>query len=311
MSKKQLYGGLLLAGVILLVAWGVLSQPGGMGEPYTGRGSDVGIIYIEGMILGGRSGGSLLGGSVVGSDDIIALIQAAREDPSIQAVVLRINSPGGSSAAAEEIGVELRRLRDSGKTVVDSLGDTAASGGYWVAALADRIVANAATTTGSIGVIVEVSNYAELYQKLGVEFSVIKSGAMKDMGSAARDLTEAERSVLQAMVDDIYEQFVAVVAAGRQMAPEAVRELADGRIFSGRQALSLGLVDEIGNFNDAIRVAAEYAGLGDSYGVTELGTVSPWERLLGSVTSLAAGQERPLLDRFLLLPDLGGSGYMK
>lgn len=306
MNKKML-GGLVLAAVIILTAAGLLARPDR--RPVgAAAGRTVGVIHIEGMMLGGHGGSSLLGGAVAGSDTIIAQLKQAREDPAVDAVVLRINSPGGSSAAAQEIGVEIGRLREAGKTVVASMGDTAASGGYWVAALADRIVANPSTTTGSIGVIIQYSNYEELYRKAGVELHVIKSGPHKDMGSAAREMTETEKELLQAMVDDVYEQFVDVVAAGRKMEPARVREIADGRILTGRQALDLGLVDTLGNFYDAIDVAAATAGLGERYTVREFGRVPFWQMFLTGLGGRGGGSAAvdPLVPtRFLLLPGYG------
>jgi len=308
MAKKKLVGGLVLAAVVIMTIVGLLARAGGPAVSGTGSGGTVAVIYIEGMILGGRSGTSLLGGAVAGSDDVIAQLKQAREDPAVRAVVLRINSPGGSSAASQEIGVEVGKLRDAGKTVVASMGDTAASGGYWVAALADKIVANPATTTGSIGVIIEYSNYEELYRKAGIEMKVIKSGEHKDMGSPARDLTETETQLLQAMVDDVYEQFVAVVAVGRGMDPARVREIADGRVFTGRQALDLSLVDALGNFYDAIDTAAELAGIGSGYSVKEYGEVSLWQLFFSGLGSrgFAPATAEPLIPaRFLLLPGYG------
>ncbi|MGI5838867.1 MAG: signal peptide peptidase SppA [bacterium] len=305
--NKKILGGLVLAAVIILTAAGLLARPDRR-PAGAAAGRTVGVIYIEGMILGGPGGSSLLGGAVAGSDTVIAQLKQAREDPAVRAVVLRINSPGGSSAAAQEIGVEVGRLREAGKTVVASMGDTAASGGYWVAALADKIVANPSTTTGSIGVIIQYSNYEELYRKAGIEMHVIKSGPHKDMGSAAREMTEAEKELLQAMVDDVYEQFVDVVAAGRGMEPARVREIADGRILTGRQALDLGLVDTLGNFYDAIDEAAAAAGLGERYTVREYGRASIWQMLrsgFGSRAGLPAAAEPIVPARFLLLPGYG------
>jgi len=219
-------------------------------------------------------------------------LREAREDDSIKAVILRINSPGGSAAASQEVGEEIDRLREAGKVVVTSMGDVAASGGYWLAAKTDYIVANPATMTGSIGVIMRFQELKGLYDKLGITDNTIKSGPLKDIGSEARPMTPAERQLLQGMVNDIYEQFVDVVAEGRDLPREKVKALADGRIFTGRQAKEAGLVDELGNFYTAVEKTRELAHLDESAQLVELGKPSPWRKLFGS--SDAAGLNGPL-----------------
>jgi len=240
----------------------------------------VGIIYLEGPIVGGSGSGGMFG-NPAGTDTIIRHIRKAGEDKEIRAVVLRMNTPGGSAAASQEVGEEVAKLRESGKIVVTSMGDVAASGGYWIAAGTDRIVANPATTTGSIGVIWTVANLEELYKKVGVHSESIKSGPYKDMGSPSRPMTNEEKALIQGMVNDIYEQFVTVVATGRKMDEVKVRVLADGRIFTGRQAKDLGLVDDLGNLYDAIDIAAQMAQIKGKPGVKEFGRTSPWEKLFG------------------------------
>lgn len=241
-------------------------------------GGAVAVIFVEGIITGGRSQGDWFGVSA-GSHTIMEQLRRAREDSEVRAVVLRINSPGGSAAASQEISQEIMRLKETGKPVVASMGDAAASGGYWIAASADAIVANPATITGSIGVIMELQNWQELYDKIGIDFNIIKSGPHKDMGSSARELTAEERDILQGMVDDIHRQFVTVVAEGRNMPREEVQKLADGRIFTGQQAYELGLVDHLGNYYDAIDVAAELAGIPGEPEIRTYGGTSPWDLL--------------------------------
>jgi protease-4 len=282
-KKKKIITGIIIGGcLIAFIAAFALGPQGRKGRKEgAAYGRTIGLIRIEGTITGGTGSTSLLGGSTVGADQICAYLKQAREDDNIKAVVLRINSPGGSAPASQEIGVEVQKLRDAGKLVVASMGDTAASGGYWIAATADTIVANPATLTGSIGVIMETQNLQGLYEKLGIEQEVIKSAEHKDIGSPYRDMTEKEREILQGMVDDIFDQFIEVVAKGRNLPEEKVRELADGRIFTGRQALALGLVDKLGNFQDALDLAAEQAGLGENYSLHEYGQQSTWEKLFG------------------------------
>lgn len=291
---------ILLAAVLVAAVWGSLAQPAVSGRPRggllgLGKPNNVGIIYIEGVIGSGRSYAGLLG-DTVGSDQILGYLKEAREDPSIKAVVIRLNSPGGSAAGSQEIASEIEKVKGAGKKVVVSMGDVAASGAYWIASAADRIMADPATITGSIGVIIQMTNLKELYQKLGVEHETVKSGPHKDIGSSARGLTPEEISILQGMVDDIHQQFIDVVSQGRRIERRRVQALADGRTYTGRQALNLGLVDQLGNFHDAIDTAAEMAGLGPYYGVREYGRLSPLERLLGRVTgqSIFGGKERLL-----------------
>lgn len=272
---------LIFAAILLSVVM-ALFVPRDAGLPLVPRGGSVGVIRVEGVIMSGGSGSSLFG-ATAGSDDIMALIDQAVTDPQVRAVVLRVNSPGGSAAGSQEIAEGLAALKAAGKPVVVSMGDVAASGGYWIAAGADRIVANAATFTGSIGVIMELQNFEEMYRKLGIDFEVIKSGPLKDMGSDARPLTGQERALLQAMVDDVFDQFVEVVASGRNLDRAAVLELADGRVFTGRQAQAVGLVDDLGSFNLALDTAAELAGLGQDYLVKELARRSTLQRLLAGL----------------------------
>ncbi|MBC7341884.1 MAG: signal peptide peptidase SppA [Clostridia bacterium] len=226
------------------------------GGSLKGWGEGIAVISINGVISGDdyAAGGA-------SAPSIMEQLSRAKDDPAVKAVLLRINSPGGSASASQEIGDEVRRLREAGKKVVVSMGDTAASGGYWIACNADYIVANPATLTGSIGVIMQFQNLEELYRKIGIKTENITSGPHKDMGSAARPLTPAERDILKAMVNDIYQQFVQVVAQGRKMSEDKVRSLADGRVFTGRQAKELGLVDALGNFYDALNYASKLAGI--------------------------------------------------
>ena len=240
----------------------------------------IGVVYVSGTITSGGSGSDLFGGLTAGSNTVMAQIRKAKDDPEVKAVVVRINSPGGSAAASQEIAEEIKKLREAGKIVVTSMGDTAASGGYWIAANTDRIVANPGTLTGSIGVITQLQNLEELYDKIGISYETFTSGPHKDMGSSARSLTDEEREIFQAMVDDIFQQFVSVVAEGRGMTREEVLQLADGRIFTGRQAQEVGLVDDLGNFHDAIDIAAQMAGLGTDYLVKEFVRTTPLQRLL-------------------------------
>lgn len=278
---KKLVIGLLLGLIILpLLILTFRKAPGTLAAKPGGSGT-IGLVRVEGVITGGQSLGGLLSEETAASETIMEQLRLAGEDSNIKVVLIRINSPGGSAPAAQEIGDQIDVLKNQGKKVVVSMGDTAASGGYWLAAKADKIVANPATLTGSIGVIMETQNLQGLYEKIGIKNEPIKSAPLKDIGSSSRPMTPEERKILQGMVDDIYNQFVEVVAKGRKMPVATVRELADGRIFTGRQALELGLVDKLGNFNSAIDYAAELAGIKGRPELKEYGEQSPFNKILG------------------------------
>ncbi|MDI3317755.1 MAG: signal peptide peptidase SppA [Bacillota bacterium] len=266
----------------------------------------VALLEITGP-LATTGGVSLLGQPSTGADQVVQLLQQVAASPVAKALVIRLDTPGGSAVAASEIGEALQAVRKAGKPVVVSMGDVAASGGYWIAANADTIVANPATLTGSIGVILSYTTTYGLYQKLGLGDVTIKSGAYKDIGSPSRPVTPAERQILQGIVDDTYRQFVRMVATGRHLPESKVLELADGRVFTGGQALRLGLVDRLGNLKDALDLAARKAGLPGKYRVIRVAP-NPLENLaaafgLGGQSS-RAGRLAPLLRALL---EAGGS----
>ena len=216
-------------------------------------------------ILGGAEGGEQVGvvevqGIIADAKETIRQLRHFRDDENIRAIVLRVDSPGGVVGPSQEIYREVAKTRQV-KKVVASMGAVAASGGYYVVASADGIIANPGTITGSIGVIMEYTNVKELFAKIGLAPVVIKSGDLKDAGSPVRDMTPKEEKYLQAFVQELHEQFVAAIAEGRQMEIDAVRQLADGRIYTGADAKSLGLVDRIGNLEDAVQWAGELAGV--------------------------------------------------
>ncbi|HET9926933.1 MAG TPA: signal peptide peptidase SppA [Methylomirabilota bacterium] len=217
-------------------------------------GAKVAVVEVEGVI--GVSAERSLD-----SEGIVRTLGEYRDDPAVRAVVLRINSPGGVVAPTQEIFTAVRRLREAKKPVVASLGSVAASGGYYVAVAADRIYASPGTLTGSIGVVMQLANLEGLLKKVGVEYVVVKAGAYKDVGNLARAMTPEERRILQALLDDVYDQFILAVADGRGLEPKDVRAFAEGRIYSGRQAHGLKMVDDLGGLEDAIEAAAKMAGL--------------------------------------------------
>lgn len=216
--------------------------------------------FIDGVSFKDKVALIYLEGPIIGSEAFIKELKEYVEDSAIKAVVIRVNSPGGGVAPSQEIYKEVKRAAKE-KMIVVSMGAVAASGGYYVSAPADRIIANPGTITGSIGVIMEIPNVEGLMKKIGLKTIVIKSGRHKDLASAFREIDKEDRKILQNVIDDVYEQFIEDIASSRKMPLEEVRRLADGRIFSGRQALEVGLVDELGNLEDAIMVSARLAGI--------------------------------------------------
>ena len=227
----------------------------------------VGLIEVSGPITDSGASG-LLGGTSGGARDFIREVETARQDPQIKSVVIRINSPGGSASASQEMYGAVMRLREE-KPVIASMGDVAASGGYYVAAACDKIYANRATTTGSIGVITQLLNYQDLFDKLGLDEATIKSGKFKDAGNPARPLTPEERQLFQGLINNLYNQFVNDIVAGRKEATNGkltrakLIPLADGRVFTGEQAAKNGLIDATDDLYAAVKFAAREGGLSE------------------------------------------------
>ncbi len=245
-AKRPITVVLIILGVAILffgTLMAVVLSLSGRG-PALSFTNKIGVVPINGIIRD--------------ADTIIEQIIAFRNDKQIKAIILRINSPGGGVGPSQEIYTETRRTSQT-KNVVASLGSVAASGGYYVASAADSIVANPGTLTGSIGVLMEFVRVEELLKKIGIEMRVIKSGEFKDIGSPNREMTHEEKEMLLTLLEDIRNQFVTAVSQGRNLPEDKVLELADGRIFSGKQAKGLGLVDSLGNFRDAVSVAKRLA----------------------------------------------------
>jgi protease-4 len=197
-------------------------------------------------------------GLIADSESTIEQLRKFSKDDSVKAIVLRINSPGGGVGPSQEIYEEVRKLKGK-KVVVASMGALAASGGYYIACAAQKIYANPGTITGSIGVIMQFVNVKDLIEKIGLKGMVVKSGVFKDIGSPVRDMKPEERELLQGVIDNVHSQFIGAVAEGRKMDREKVAKIADGRIFSGEQAKALGLVDALGNLEDAVAEAGKLA----------------------------------------------------
>src|SRR5699024_7552443 len=215
-----------------------------------GTGKKIAIVELDGVIQD-TSTASVLNSGGYNHDRFLKKLEHVGEDRSVSGVVLRVNSPGGGVVESDEIHEKIVEIREEhNKPVYVSMGNTAASGGYYVSAPANKIVAHSATLTGSIGVIMQSYNFTELADKLGIDMNTIKSGEFKDIMSSTRKMTDEERDILQTMIDDMYADFVQVIVDGRDMSESKVRELGDGRVYTGQQAADNGLVDGLGTLED-------------------------------------------------------------
>jgi protease IV len=224
----------------------------------------IGKALLPELLLAGRDGVAVVRveGPILDSYQTVAELKAFAEDPLVKAIVVRIDSPGGGVAPSQEIYNAVKRVRkEKNKTVIASMGTVAASGGYYIAVATDRILANPGTLTGSIGVIMQLANFQELLEKIGVKNVVIKSGKFKDIGSPFRPMQDEDRKLLQFVMNDVHRQFIDAVAEGRSLDVAEVEQLADGRVFTGQQAKSILLVDDIGDLHDAIKLAGELGGI--------------------------------------------------
>jgi len=277
-------GILLVIGLLMTLLFFALIR-GGETEEITGYGDRVAIVEVQGTILS--------------SENVVRQLKKFAKQSSVRALVLRVDSPGGSAAASQEIYEEVKRIRNSGKPVVASMGSMAASGGYYISVAATKIVANPATVTGSIGVISQFINVADLLKKVGIQETTVKTGKFKDAGSPFRSLTEEEKLYFQELMINVYDQFVDAVASERNLPIDTVRKYGDGRLFSGAQAKRIGLVDTLGSLEDAIRLAGKLGGIrGEPATVRELKRVSFVERFFDSAKQSVLGNrlEEPLLE---------------
>jgi protease-4 len=239
-KSKKLKIFLLVVGVLLLISFLATIMESSL------SGGRVAIVNVKGIIAESKS--------------IIDELKQYRKDSSIKAIVLRVDSPGGAVVPSQEIYEEIKRTIKS-KPVVVSMGSVAASGGYYISCPASKIVANQGTLTGSIGVLIEIPNIKGLLDKIGVKAEVIKSGKYKDITSPFKTLQSDEKEVLQNLIDDVHKQFINAVAEGRKIPYDKVQKIADGRVFTGLKAKELGLVDEIGDLDAAIKIAAKLGGI--------------------------------------------------
>ncbi len=239
-------GFVLVGGVVVAI---LISNSKVEEGPYdlSGPGEKVAVVYLTGTILSSRN--------------IVSTLQSLAENNSVKAIVLRVDTPGGGVAASQEIYEEVRSISDTVKPIVVSMGSLAASGGYYVSCGATRIVADPGTITGSIGVIAEFPNWSKLMTKLGLQMDVIKSGKYKDSGSPFRPMTKADEKYFQGVVNNSFGQFLNVVSEDRKIPLAKLKKFADGRVFTGEQALKLGLIDTLGSFEDAVKIAASLGGI--------------------------------------------------
>lgn len=260
--------GLVLVAVSFFVFASAIKRGGG---EYTSSGSGDKIAVVE------------INDVIVSSENTVEQIKKFREDKSVKAILLRINTPGGGVAASQEIYEEVKKTRDSGKIIVVSMGAIAASGGYYIAVGSSLIVSNPGTLTGSIGVIAQFISIKDLAEKLGINQTTIKSGNLKDAGNPFRQMNDTDKAYFQDVVDNSFMQFLDVVAKERKMDKETLLKYANGRVFTGLQAKEYGLVDSLGTFEDAIRITSRMAGIeGEPRIIRERKKFSFFEELMGS-----------------------------
>lgn len=282
--KKKKHSGmsyiLVLLALIAVIAVSMAAIFYGLGFGGNfGTSEKIAVIYVQGSMLTGNVPAGL---GYATSEEISENIHRAVADKEVRAIVLRVNSAGGSPAAAQEIAIEIEKAQEQGIPVVVSMGDLAASAAYYISAPADYIYANPSTSTGSIGVIWTFENLSSYYEKEGIDYYISKSGEFKDMGGSWRGLTDEEKEYADTVVMDSYEDFVTQVAEGRNMSRSEVKDLADGRVYTGTRAKELGLVDNFGNLYDAIDKAAELGDIQGEPKVVYMNKASLSRLLLGS-----------------------------
>jgi protease-4 len=274
MKRKRIFLGLGVIAALLIFFFGILSLIGRYSGGKSSRlafGDKIAIVEVKGVIAQ--------------SSGIIEELQQYVDDKDVKAIILRIDSPGGGVGPAQEIYREVMRIKPK-KKVVTSMGSVAASGGYYIASASNLIVANPGTITGSIGVIMQFSNFEELLKKIGIKGMVLKSGEHKDIGSPFREMTPEEKKIMQEVLDNVHQQFIQAVADGRKLDRAKVAEIADGRIFTGEQAKNLGLVDQMGNLQDTIEVTAKMVGISGKPNVLyPKKRLSIWELLMRDMAS--------------------------
>ncbi|MGA9406950.1 MAG: signal peptide peptidase SppA [Bacteroidota bacterium] len=290
-TTKWVLAGIGTVFLLFVLFWGAILFfifQGDNDENYSsGTGGTLAIVELKDEILS--------------SDNIVRQFKKYRENSSVKGIVFRVDSPGGGVSASQEIYEEVKKTRDEGKPVVVSMGSVAASGGYYVSCGSSKIVANPGTVTGSIGVISQFMNFNQLMGKVGVGTTTVKSGKFKDTGSPYREMTEEEKKYFQETIDDVYQQFLSVVETERKLSPEVAKKLADGRIFTGRKAYEVGLVDTLGTYEDAIALAAHLAKIsGTPKIIKERKKERLSDILFGSLKEEIVGLKQELLSQPML-----------
>jgi len=274
MKQKRIFIGLGVIVGLLVFFFALLFFFGRYSGSKPGRfafGDKIAIVEIKGVIAQ--------------SSGIIEELQQHLEDEGVKAIILRIDSPGGGVGPSQEIHREILKIKLK-KKIITSMGSVAASGGYYIACASDLIVANPGTITGSIGVLMQFSNFEELLKKIGIKGVVLKSGEHKDIGSPLREMKPEEKKIMQAVLDNVHQQFIQAVAEGRKLDYSRVVQIADGRILTGEQAKNLGLVDKMGNLQDTIDIAAEMVGIqGKPNVLYPKKRISIWELLMRDMAS--------------------------
>jgi protease IV len=274
MKRRRVLFGVLAIVLLLFVFFSALfliGRPSLKSGPLR-FGDKIAIVEVKGVITE--------------SSDVIEDIHQYLADDGVKAIILRVDSPGGGVGPSQEIYGEILKAKRK-KKIITSMGSVAASGGYYVACASDLIVANPGTITGSIGVIMQFSNFEELLKKIGIKGVVIKSGEHKDIGSPLREMTPEEKKIMQDTLDNVHQQFIQAVAKGRKLDPAKVVPIADGRIMTGAQAQQLGLVDKLGNLQDAIDEASKLVGIqGKPQIVYPKKKVNLWEYLMKDMASI-------------------------
>jgi protease-4 len=274
MKRKRIFIGLGVIAGLLIFFFAILFMIGRYSGSKSSRfafGDKIAVVEVKGVITQ--------------SSGIIEELQQYLEDDGVKAIILRIDSPGGGVGPAQEIYREIIKIK-SKKKVVTSMGSVAASGGYYIACASNLIVANPGTITGSIGVIMQFSNFEELLKKIGIKGVVLKSGEHKDIGSPFREMTPEEKRIMQEVLDNVHQQFIQAVAEGRKLDRSKVVEIADGRIMTGEQAKNLGLVDQMGNLQDTIDITAKMVGIvGKPNVIYPKRRISIWELLMRDMAS--------------------------
>lgn len=270
--------------------------------PEQGGQADIALLEVYDLISDSAASGPFSSGTGTDANSLIQNIRQARKD-EVKAILLLINSPGGTAAASQAIYDELMRVRrETDIKIVAGLGDVAASGGYFVASAADHIVANPSTVTGSIGVISRTQNVSPLLERIGIKTGTIQSGPYKDIGSPYREITPAERAILEGINQDIYQQFLDSIVKGRGIPLDRLRPLADGRIFTGDQALRVNLVNSLGNSHTAIDKAAELAGIKGEPNIRNYSASGIWQSFFPSFQSLIPGYQQARVARWNKIP---------